>query len=292
MTQLWSSRLQRNKSFLPLCAAGFWLTSSGYATDSQITIPSQGCNGKELSSPLRHVPKVFSPFKPDKKHYGADFVASDEDVLSVAAGKIETIAFQQKPLTVGDPRSGLKIKGWGYYVVVSHNDGSNALFAHLKKDSAAHLKVGDAVKAGDKIGVSDTSGGATGPHLHFEYSPSGKIYGGTNKADPNLCILRSGWLTLESFPASAQGEFQLYIGDTLVGENPPGGKIRVNILLKAGKYPIRAVAKNIPNHRKAYFAVEMDEPLTILNLKGGDEGPGLSEELEQGQSVDATLLVR
>ncbi|WP_308706276.1 M23 family metallopeptidase [Marinoscillum sp. MHG1-6] len=62
-------------------------------------------------------------------------------------------------------------------VLVTHEDGSIANYAHLKKNGAI-VKVGDRVKAGDLIGLSGATGWASGPHLHLEvYTASwdGKI---------------------------------------------------------------------------------------------------------------------
>ncbi|PJZ69900.1 hypothetical protein CH373_13385 [Leptospira perolatii] len=57
------------------------------------------------------------------------------------------------------------------YVLISHSDGTIAMYGHLQK-SGVLVSVGDQVSAGQKIGISGNTGYSTGPHLHFEvYSP-------------------------------------------------------------------------------------------------------------------------
>jgi len=51
-------------------------------------------------------------------------------------------------------------------VVVFHDDGTFATYAHLRPDVA--VRVGQAVRVGDLLGHSGSTGFAQGPHLHFE----------------------------------------------------------------------------------------------------------------------------
>ncbi len=56
-------------------------------------------------------------------------------------------------------------RSYGRYVVVDHGGGRTTLFAHL---SAFWATVGEAVDQGTPIGLVGSTGGSTGPHLHFE----------------------------------------------------------------------------------------------------------------------------
>ena len=56
----------------------------------------------------------------------------------------------------------------GIYVRIRHSDGSYTGYAHL---SSTTVNKGQAVKAGQRIGLSGTTGNSTGPHLHFEVIP-------------------------------------------------------------------------------------------------------------------------
>lgn len=53
---------------------------------------------------------------------------------------------------------------YGCYVLIEHPDGLSTLYAHLAKQVVSD---GEQVKKGELIGYSDTTGYATGPHLHL-----------------------------------------------------------------------------------------------------------------------------
>ncbi len=55
--------------------------------------------------------------------------------------------------------------GYGNYVVISHNNGTKTLYAHM---SAKYVSVGDNVSQGSTIGAVGSTGNSTAAHLHFE----------------------------------------------------------------------------------------------------------------------------
>jgi LysM repeat protein len=55
--------------------------------------------------------------------------------------------------------------GYGNFVVVSHNNGTQTLYAHM---SSSAVSVGDQVSQGQTIGYIGMTGLTTGPHTHFE----------------------------------------------------------------------------------------------------------------------------
>ena len=83
-------------------------------------------------------------------HTGIDLAASTG--TSVKAAMSGTV-------TTGKSSSG------GNYVIVKHKDGFTTYYAHLSKIT---VKNGAAVKAGQEIAKSGSTGRSTGPHLHFE----------------------------------------------------------------------------------------------------------------------------
>lgn len=55
--------------------------------------------------------------------------------------------------------------GYGQYVVIRHDNGSQTLYAHA---SSVIVGIGQRVVQGQVIGYVGTTGRSTGPHLHFE----------------------------------------------------------------------------------------------------------------------------
>lgn len=55
--------------------------------------------------------------------------------------------------------------GYGQYVVITHPNGTQTVYAHM---SNIDVSVGQAVSRGQKIGDVGSTGNSTGPHTHFE----------------------------------------------------------------------------------------------------------------------------
>src|SRR5699024_8917499 len=63
--------------------------------------------------------------------------------------------------------------GYGNYIIVTHViDGEtfSTLYGHL---SSVNVSTGQTVNQGTQIGSVGSTGGSTGPHLHFEVHPGG-----------------------------------------------------------------------------------------------------------------------
>ena len=74
--------------------------------------------------------------------------------------------------------------GWsntyGNYVIISHSNGYQTLYAHMQKYT---VKKGETVNQGQNIGYVGSTGYSTGPHLHFS------VYKNSNLVSP-LTILK------------------------------------------------------------------------------------------------------
>ena len=58
--------------------------------------------------------------------------------------------------------------GYGNFIVVSHNNGTQTLYAHLVAKSSGIVALGQHVSQGDLIGYIGMTGKTFGPHIHFE----------------------------------------------------------------------------------------------------------------------------
>lgn len=95
-----------------------------------------------------------------KMHNGVDMAASKGTVVkSAATGKVKTVENN--------------VPGYGNLVEVDHGKGFITRYAHLDR---MHVKVGQSVKLGSKIGAVGSTGnvrGADPSHLHFEMIHNG-----------------------------------------------------------------------------------------------------------------------
>lgn len=125
-------------------------------------------------------------------HAGWDFVAPRGTPIYAAAGGVVDLFAHERP--------GGAMRGYGNAVVVRHDDGTWALYAHL---SRADVAQGDPITEGQQIGLAgNTTNGQfprMPPHLHFEIrhakpdgsSPFPGGYG-TFNLDPKDWFARKG----------------------------------------------------------------------------------------------------
>lgn len=59
---------------------------------------------------------------------------------------------------------------YGRWVEINHGNGYRTRYAHLLQQD---VSVGQTIKRGDRIGLLGSTGGSTGPHLHFEERKDG-----------------------------------------------------------------------------------------------------------------------
>lgn len=81
------------------------------------------------------------------------------------AAPIGTDIIAAAPGTVTVARSTGWNYGYGQYVVITHPNGTQTVYAHM---SNIDVSVGQSVSRGQKIGDVGSTGNSTGPHTHFE----------------------------------------------------------------------------------------------------------------------------
>lgn len=90
------------------------------------------------------------PFNSEKRtfHYGIDFQANKDSVLSILPGKVRKTGSDKK---------------LGNYVEMEHGDFTS-IYGHL---SRIGVKPGEFLDAGHFLGITGNTGKSTGEHLHF-----------------------------------------------------------------------------------------------------------------------------
>ena len=90
-------------------------------------------------------------------HTGIDIPApANTEILAAKSGVVTTSTYNNS---------------YGNYVVISHNDGTSTLYAHMTRRGCSK---GDTVSQGQVIGYVGTTGSSTGNHLHLEVRVNGE----------------------------------------------------------------------------------------------------------------------
>jgi len=139
------------------CAAAGEIAASGW------TIPVRG----PITSGFR------TPERPN--HNGVDIgVPKGTPVHAAAAGIVLVAMCNAHVGSVAyscDRDGGVWVQGCGWYVDILHADRVITRYCHMMIRPYVH--VGDSVSAGEVIGLSGSSGNASGPHVHFEVHVNG-----------------------------------------------------------------------------------------------------------------------
>lgn len=130
--------------------------------------------------------------------------ANDEgdDVVAAAAGTVSVV-------------QNLGNRSYGRWIEVRHADGYTTRYAHLQAQS---VSVGQRVAQGQKLGLLGTTGGSTGPHLHFEvrrngvtvrasFAGSPALYFGTRNYTSKNCKASAGGSPAGGSPAGGSSGF-------------------------------------------------------------------------------------
>ena len=108
-------------------------------------------------------------------HKGTDFRVVDQEVfrrgvavLAAAPGVVRALRDGMPDVNARDRgKEAVSGREAGNSVVIDHGDGWETQYAHLRQGSVVARR-GEAVKAGQKLGLVGLSGNTEFPHLHFE----------------------------------------------------------------------------------------------------------------------------
>ncbi|MFK0259014.1 peptidoglycan DD-metalloendopeptidase family protein [Streptomyces sp. NPDC090445] len=137
-----------------------------------LTLEDMGLPGEYGATPMAAAaslgrPTFQMPFKCGETWYG--------DSRSYHSPSPHAIDWTQGGSTVNSPVvasaggvAHIKDKGarsYGKFVVIDHGDGWSTLYAHL---NGFNVREGQRVTTGQQIGIVGSTGGSSGPHLHYE----------------------------------------------------------------------------------------------------------------------------
>lgn len=113
---------------------------------------------KEWSYPLQGS-HVISPYGGRRNHAGVDIKTKpNDDILAAFDGTVVRSS---------------RFSGYGNCIIIRHDNGLETLYSHNSKNL---VKVGDHVKAGQRIALTGRTGHATTEHLHFETHINGRRF--------------------------------------------------------------------------------------------------------------------
>lgn len=118
------------------------------------------------------VRKKHPIYKTRRMHKGVD-MSTDYGVPVYATGDGVVSKIEQ----------GRRRRGYGRQIVIDHGFGYKTRYAHLLK---MFVEKGDSVKRGELIGEVGSSGGSTGPHLHYEVMYMGRNVNPVNYFNRNM----------------------------------------------------------------------------------------------------------
>jgi murein DD-endopeptidase MepM/ murein hydrolase activator NlpD len=150
--------IQSTATLTPECGAD-WCVYPGHFW---LQRPLDGFYGDTIDVTYRYDTTQGGTREP---HSGVEFQGEEGDQVKAAADGTVVVAGDNR----GTPYAGLG-SIYGNLIILQHSLPGVAgpaftLYGHL---SEVDVKLGQAVQAGQKIGLVGDSGAATGPHLHFE----------------------------------------------------------------------------------------------------------------------------
>lgn len=142
----------------------------------------------------------------NRMHRGIDIKVYTGDTIRAAFdGKIRITRYERR--------------GYGYYVVIRHNNGLETLYGHLSKFL---VEPDQEVKAGQPIALGGNTGRSTGSHLHFEIRYLGIDFNPTAIFDFQNKEIKKEMLSFNPQLLAKKGSAAIYVDGTNYGYDTNG----------------------------------------------------------------------
>lgn len=155
---------------------------------------------------------------------------------------------------------------YGLFVFIDHGNGESTVYAHL---AAEYVTLGQHIDQGELVGLLGSSGGSTGPHLHYEQRLDGRD--------------QQAWFHGEAFSMPTTARSHNCVETPLAGDWNGDGVAEVGFY-RRGHTPTFRLAWG-PDVHKVAFGGRTDTPLV-----GDWDGDGVSDQgVRVGGSSDYVL---
>ena len=136
-----------------------------------------------------------------RMHRGVDLkVQIGDTIRSAFDGKVRLTKYERR--------------GYGYYVIVRHDNGLETIYGHLSKFL---VKPDQVVKAGEPIALGGNTGRSTGAHLHFETRYLGMDINPNAIFDFNNKVIRNDKFAFSPNLLASKGPSSIHVDGTKYG---------------------------------------------------------------------------
>jgi murein DD-endopeptidase MepM/ murein hydrolase activator NlpD len=144
---------------------GTWLTFWG--GDTAVINHHHNVQSQKYAFDFIMVDETGKFYRTNGKH-NEDYYSFGQEVLAPADGEVIEVVTGMRD---NKPKELNSFNVIGNYIMIKHDEVTFSVLGHLKQDSTV-VRIGQRVKAGDKIAECGNSGNTTDPHLHFHVQDS------------------------------------------------------------------------------------------------------------------------
>jgi murein DD-endopeptidase MepM/ murein hydrolase activator NlpD len=181
-------------TLLPIIVYLFIITLFATSCGTAYQIPKNQTDNSHIyrlpfkNSTSKYIIQSYNSRFSHKNNLAIDFKVKTGTVICAARGGVVTAVRDDSNKRGMKPEN---LADWNY-IFITHEDGSEAWYGHLKQNSAK-VKLGDAVTVGQQIAQAGNTGWSMFPHLHFEvHDENGAEIPVRFNTKKGVCYLKAG----------------------------------------------------------------------------------------------------